>query len=82
MVEEICQEVLQLPACLYSRSATALPSYSVLLESINRDHSKKRKQLLLKQAGHLAAGLADCLYILLTAVTGKTSTNNELQEAE
>lgn len=62
--EEICQEVhlLQLPACLYSRHSTALTSYSVFLESINRDLSKKRKQLLLKQAGHLAAGFADCLY--------------------
>lgn len=64
MAEDICQEVhlLQLAACLYSRSLTALPSYSVLLKSINRDLSKQRKQLLLEQAGHLAAGFADCVY--------------------
>lgn len=64
MAEDICQEVhlLELAACLYSRSLTALPAYSLLLESINRDLRKQKKQLLLEQAGHLAAGFADCLY--------------------
>lgn len=62
--EAICQEerLLQLAACLYSRSLTAPPSHSASLESINRNLSKQRQGLLLLAAGHLAAVSPSCLY--------------------
>lgn len=84
MAEAICQEghLLQLPACLYKTSSTGLPSYSVLLDLLNRDLNKERAALAQTSRTPGCRVCRSFVQIIFTAVTGKTSMSNELQEAE